>query len=191
MEEGPVPGRRWRWRSPAEHKGLQRAADPPTAASTSQPQRCEAEEQERRSRGDAGRLLAAEQKKKQGIVRVLQAATLHALRGREAPRKRFPQPRAAGGLGVGLGAFYLLPGEKGKGVSRSCGASRTSPRPGGEEQVGCPEAQTSSKLLGAGWETLGRGGGGSAVPQPNQPPQTLSRDRSKPRSNRLTLPPAV
>lgn len=84
--------------------------------------------------------------------------------------------RGAGSKMEGLGklrAFYLLPGEKGKYVSRSCEASRISLCAGREEQVGCPEAQMSSKLLGAGWEKLGSGSDSSAAPQSNQPPQRV------------------
>lgn len=87
--------------------------------------------------------------------------------------------RGAGSKTEGLGPFYLLPGEKEKHISRSCKASRISHCTGGEEQVGCPEAQTSSKLLGAGWEKLVSSGDGSAAPWPNQPPLRAISDHSK------------
>ena len=63
--------------------------------------------------------------------------------------------RGAGSKMEGLGPFYLLPGEKGKYVSRSCEASHISLCTAGEEQVGCPEAQASFKAARHG---LGKAG---------------------------------
>lgn len=155
-------------------RGCRQQLNPKTSVLTSQSRLCKAGEHKLRSRGDAGSVLAPDRKKQWGIVHVIQAATIHASRGREA----IPMVtgcRGAGSKTEGLGPFYLLPGEKGKHISRSCKASRISHCTGGEAQVGCSEAQTSSKLLDVGWEKLVSSGDGSAAPWPNQPPENRLR----------------
>lgn len=170
---GPQGGDNAGGGSPAKHKGLQRAAEPQNHCVHSQG----FARQVSTSCGHGGMLevysLQIERNSGGLFALFKQPRYMPCMAG-----KQFPWPQAAGGAGSkteGLGPFYLLPGEKGKYISRSCKASRISQCTGGEEEVGCPEAQTSSKLLDLGWEKLVSSGDGSAALWPNQPPREPSQ----------------